>query len=73
VTIVGVGGGLIRPMQSRWEQNLSKASQETDRMKTQVQNSKQSRQQGQQYSQQQGQQPYNQDEPAASSVRTTGS
>jgi len=76
VTIVGVGGGLIRPMQSRWEQNLSKASQETDRMKTQVQNSKQSSQQGQQgqqYSQQQGQQPYNQDEPAASSVRTTGS
>ncbi len=42
-------------------------------MKTQVQNSKQSSQQGQQYSQQQDQQPYNQDEPAASSVRTTGS
>jgi len=66
VTIVGVGGGLIRPMQSRWEQNLSKASQETDRMKAHVQNSKQdqqySQQQDQQYSgqqqgQQQGQQP----------------
>jgi len=60
VTIVGVGGGLIRPMQSRWEQNLSKASQETDRMKTHVQSSKQSSQQGQQqdqqYSQQQDQQ-----------------
>ncbi len=63
VTIVGVGGGLIRPMQSRWEQNLSKASQESDRVKQQVQNSKQ--QGGQQ------QQAYDQNQPA--SVRTTPS
>lgn len=40
VTIVGVGGGLIRPMQVRWEDALSKASQEKDNMKAQVQQSK---------------------------------
>ena len=37
VTIVGVGGGLIKPMQHRWEQNLTKATQEKDRMKAHVQ------------------------------------
>jgi len=61
VTIVGVGGGLIRPMQSRWEQNLSKASQESDRVKQQVQNSKQQggqQQQAYQSDQYAGQQQY---------------
>ena len=37
VTIVGVGGGLIRPMQSRWEDMLNKASDEKDNVKAQVQ------------------------------------
>ncbi|MDT7573320.1 MAG: hypothetical protein QOE05_3494 [Actinomycetota bacterium] len=36
VTIVGVGGGLIRPMQNRWEDILNKASQEKDNVKAQV-------------------------------------
>jgi len=56
VTIVGVGGGLITPMQHRWEQNLTKASQETAKVKTHVQNSKQDGEQ----------QPYDQNQPAAS-------
>lgn len=35
VVIVGVGGGLIQPMQSRWESMLSKADQEKDKIKAQ--------------------------------------
>jgi len=63
VTIVGVGGGLIGPMQSRWEQNLSKASQESTNIKSQMQSSKQGGQQQQQA--------YDQYQPA--SVRTASS
>jgi len=37
VTIVGVGGGLIRPMQERWERGLNKATDETSRAKEHVQ------------------------------------
>ncbi|WP_147067219.1 mechanosensitive ion channel family protein [Terrabacter aerolatus] len=37
ILIVGVGGGLVRPMQSRWEQYLETMSHETDRIKAQVQ------------------------------------
>ena len=33
VTIVGVGGGLIRPMQQRWDGMLDRASQETKQIK----------------------------------------
>src|SRR5687768_11159701 len=40
VAIVGVGGGLIRPMQTRWEDMLHKASQEKDNVRTQVQQQK---------------------------------
>lgn len=40
VTIVGVGGGLIKPMQARWEDTLNKASQETGNIKSHVQQSK---------------------------------
>ena len=36
VTIVGVGGGLIRPMQNRWEDILNKASTEKENVKAQV-------------------------------------
>lgn len=39
ILIVGVGGGLVRPMQSRWEQYLETMSHETDRIKAQVQQS----------------------------------
>ena len=35
--IVGVGGGLVRPMQSRWEQYLETMAHETGRIKEQVQ------------------------------------
>lgn len=35
VTIVGVGGGLIKPMQHRWETILNKADQEKDKIKAQ--------------------------------------
>lgn len=37
ILIVGVGGGLVRPMQSRWEQYLETMSRETDRIKAEVQ------------------------------------
>jgi hypothetical protein len=37
ILIIGVGGGLVRPMQSRWEQYLETMSQETGRIKAQVQ------------------------------------
>jgi hypothetical protein len=36
VIIVGVGGGLIRPMQSRWESMLTKADVEKDKIKAQA-------------------------------------
>lgn len=37
VAIVGVGGGLVRPMQQRWERWLSTAEQESSNVKSQVQ------------------------------------
>ena len=37
ILIVGVGGGLVRPMQSRWEGYLETMSHETGRIKAQVQ------------------------------------
>ena len=36
VVIVGVGGGLIKPMQHRWEGYLTKAEEEAPRIKQQV-------------------------------------
>ncbi|MGL4177005.1 MAG: mechanosensitive ion channel family protein [Dermatophilaceae bacterium] len=33
ILVVGVGGGLVRPMQGRWEQYLSRAEQEVPRMR----------------------------------------
>ena len=36
VIIVGVGGGLIKPMQSRWESMLNKADLEKDKIKAQA-------------------------------------
>ena len=36
VVIVGVGGGLIRPMQGRWESMLNKADSEKDRVQAHV-------------------------------------
>ena len=36
VIVVGVGGGLIRPMQSRWEQWLTSAEREKENVKAQV-------------------------------------
>lgn len=38
VLIVGVGGGLIKPMQSRWESYLAKAEEEAPKVKQQVAN-----------------------------------
>ena len=38
VVIVGAGGGLIKPMQGRWESLLNKAELETQNAKAQVQN-----------------------------------
>ena len=37
VAIVGVGGGLIQPMRSRWERMLTKAESETTRVQASVQ------------------------------------
>ena len=39
VIIVGVGGGLIKPMQSRWESMLNKADSEKDKIKAQTSSS----------------------------------
>ncbi len=39
ILIVGVGGGLIKPMQTRWDGWLASAEQETGRIKEQVQSS----------------------------------
>ena len=36
VIVVGVGGGLIRPMQQRWESYLSTAEREAPRIKAQA-------------------------------------
>ena len=36
IAIVGVGGGLITPMQHRWESMLNKADQEKDKIKAQT-------------------------------------
>jgi len=36
ILIVGVGGGLIRPMQGRWEQYLSRAEQDVTRARTEA-------------------------------------
>ncbi len=38
IAIVGVGGGLIKPMQARWEQYLIKAEQEAPKIKQQAAN-----------------------------------
>ncbi|MBS2534886.1 hypothetical protein KGQ20_19120 [Catenulispora sp. NF23] len=37
IAIVGIGGGLIQPMRSRWERMLTKAEQETTRVSGSVQ------------------------------------
>ena len=39
ILIVGVGGGLVRPMQQRWERYLSTAELESTRIRQQVQSS----------------------------------
>ncbi len=38
VVIVGAGGGLIKPMQARWESYLSKAEEEAPQIKEQAKN-----------------------------------
>ncbi|HEY6743211.1 MAG TPA: hypothetical protein VI110_12695, partial [Lapillicoccus sp.] len=38
VVIVGAGGGLIKPMQTRWEGYLTKAELEAPRVRQQAQN-----------------------------------
>ncbi|MDI3243336.1 hypothetical protein QK292_17540 [Arthrobacter sp. AL08] len=38
ILVVGVGGGLIKPMSARWEQYLNKAEEEAPRIKAQTQN-----------------------------------
>ncbi len=38
VAVVGVGGGLIKPMQQRWESYLSKAEEEAPKMKESAKN-----------------------------------
>ncbi|KRF04419.1 hypothetical protein ASG88_21685 [Nocardioides sp. Soil777] len=48
VIIVGVGGGLIRPMQQRWEGYLTKAEQEAPRIKQEAANAPSVREQAQQ-------------------------
>jgi len=62
VIVVGAGGGLIKPMQSRWEQYLIRAEEEAPRMKEQAKNAPSVTEQAQQKAQSQnGQEPYNQE------------
>jgi hypothetical protein len=43
ILVVGVGGGLIRPMQSRWEDYLQTASRETENVKREVERTRATR------------------------------
>src|SRR5919202_1975898 len=53
ILVVGVGGGLVRPMQQRWEQWLTAAEAEVPRVRQQVQSGPSATQQvTQQYAQQ---------------------
>ncbi|MEQ4519791.1 hypothetical protein ABLI39_10575 [Pseudarthrobacter sp. B907] len=40
VVVVGVGGGLIKPMSARWEHYLNKAEEEAPRIKAEAQNAR---------------------------------
>ena len=51
ILIVGVGGGLVRPMQSRWEGWLNKAELESGRIREEVRNAPSPREQAQQVTQ----------------------
>ena len=51
ILIVGVGGGLIRPMQSRWEGWLNKAELESGRIREEIRNAPSPRDQAQQATQ----------------------
>lgn len=48
ILIVGVGGGLIKPMQHRWEGYLSKAEEELPKVKAEAENTPSVREQAQQ-------------------------
>lgn len=48
VIVVGAGGGLIKPMQQRWERYLTRAEEEAPRVKEQAQNAPSVRDQAQQ-------------------------
>lgn len=48
VIIVGVGGGLIKPMSQRWETYLTKAEEEAPRIKAEAQNAPSVKEQAQQ-------------------------
>lgn len=48
ILVVGVGGGLIKPMQSRWEQYLQTASQETQKIRAEAQQAPSVREQARQ-------------------------
>lgn len=48
ILVVGVGGGLIKPMQTRWEGYLTKAEDEAPKMKEQAKNAPSIKEQAQQ-------------------------
>lgn len=48
VIVVGVGGGLVKPMQQRWEGYLTKAEEEAPRIKQEAANAPSAREQAQQ-------------------------
>ncbi|MGI8993193.1 MAG: mechanosensitive ion channel family protein [Nocardioidaceae bacterium] len=52
ILIVGVGGGLIKPMQTRWDGWLASAEQESGRIREHVRNAPSPKEQAQQASQQ---------------------
>ncbi|CAA9373148.1 MAG: CmpX [uncultured Nocardioidaceae bacterium] len=52
ILIVGVGGGMIRPMQARWDRWLSSAEQESGAFREQVRNAPSAREQASQAAQQ---------------------
>ncbi|MDQ3615779.1 MAG: hypothetical protein M3393_03980 [Actinomycetota bacterium] len=73
VIIVGAGGGLIKPMQARWENYLTKAEDEAPKMKEQAKNAPSVTEQAQQKKAeaQGGQEPYDQGQDWDNQAQTT--
>ena len=71
VIIVGAGGGLVKPMQARWEKALSAAEEEAPKLKEQAANAPSVKEQAQQ-AKEQGKDAYDRAEPSPSTEQPAG-